>query len=1222
VKRFGGSLLALLLVLGVTLGGLFGTTAGSRWLLQRVPGMQVEGFAGHLAGRWQAERLSWQQGEQRVELLAPRFAWSPGCLLRLTLCIDELVAEDVQLHFPPGVEDTDGASFSLPDIRLPLALRVERIELGRVRLNEIEQLKGLQLRADWRGEGLDIHALHLRRADGELQLSGRLQPSGAWPLTLVGQAQLGLIEGQPWTLALRLDGELRDRLALTVDSRGYLDGTLSGYLQPLAEHLPATLRLQAEGFRATPELPDSLRLDAVELTASGDLQEGYRLLGNAELPGDGGVVRLALDGLLKASGATLEVLELDAGDGQYVRLHGQLDWQQALVGEANLAWRNFPWQRLYPLAEPPPVSLRELNAQLQYDDGAYLGHFESALSGPAGDFSLDSPLSGNLEVVHLPQLQLRAGQGAATGSLSVGFTDGVAWKANLQLSELDPSYWLAQLPGQLGGTLKSAGALRDDTLQAEAELDLAGQLRGQSSQLQLSAAGQGANWDVPRLDLRVGANRIHGSGRWSETLAGELRVQMPRLAQLWPGLGGRLDGLVQLAGSAAAPQGSARLNGQALAYQANQMERLRLDAALGEGERATLRLVADALQLGDNDMGNLQLDASGTRARHRAELRLDGPTLDFSAALEGGLQNADWQGRLLRAALQAHEQRWALQSPAAISRRADGRVELGAHCWLAAPASLCAEKQRLLPEPQLRYRLRDFPLNSLAGFFPEDFAWQGELNADLRLDLPEAGPNGELRIDAGAGVLRLREGEVWHDFPYRTLTLDSRLRPERIDSQLRFDGGELGEVDVSTRIDPRRAIKPLEGEFRLRGLDLAVARPFAPMIERLQGELNGSGRLAGSLQEPELRGELRLSGGEVAGSELPVTLEQLQVRLLIDGQRLRVDGDWRSGEQGHGALSGTLDWHAAPDLDLRLSGERLPVVVEPYADLEVDPALRISLAGDQLAIAGTLRVPRGAITVRALPPATVKVSEDARIVGTEQAPAQTPLAVKMDIDVEVGQERLRFSGFGLTADLAGRLHIGDNLDARGELNLNNGRYRAYGQRLTIRRAQLLFTGVLTQPYLYIEAIRTVQAHDVVAGLRITGSAEQPRVDVFSEPAMSQEQALSYLVLGRPLGADSGDSNLLAQAALGLGLAGSASITGGLAQRLGIEDFQLDTEGSGAATSVVASGRLSERLTLRYGVGVFEPSNTIALRYQLTRRLFLEAASGLASSLDLFYRRDF
>ena len=231
----------------------------------------------------------------------------------------------------------------------------------------------------------------------------------------------------------------------------------------------------------------------------------------------------------------------------------------------------------------------------------------------------------------------------------------------------------------------------------------------------------------------------------------------------------------------------------------------------------------------------------------------------------------------------------------------------------------------------------------------------------------------------------------------------------------------------------------------------------------------------------------------------------------------------------------------------------------------------------------------------------------------------TPLAVKMDIDVEVGQDRLRFSGFGLTADLAGYLHIGDNLDARGELQLKNGRYRAYGQRLTIRRAELLFTGVISQPFLNIEAIRRIDAENVIAGLRITGSAEQPRIDVFSEPAMSQEQALAYLVLGRPLGADTGDSNLLAQAALGLGLAGSSSITGGLAQRLGIQHFQLDT---GVGTSVVATGRLTERLALRYGVGVFEPSNTIALRYQLTRRIFLEAASGLASSLDLFYRRDF
>ncbi len=205
------------------------------------------------------------------------------------------------------------------------------------------------------------------------------------------------------------------------------------------------------------------------------------------------------------------------------------------------------------------------------------------------------------------------------------------------------------------------------------------------------------------------------------------------------------------------------------------------------------------------------------------------------------------------------------------------------------------------------------------------------------------------------------------------------------------------------------------------------------------------------------------------------------------------------------------------------------MVVDPYAQLEVEPDLKIGMAGQELAISGKVLVPRGDITIRQLPPSTVKVSDDAVIVGSEQ-PEQQPLKMKMDIDVEVGQDKLAFSGFGLSAELAGHLHIGDNLDTRGELNLNKGRYRAYGQRLTIRRARLFFAGPIDQPYLDIEAIRRVD--DVVAGLRLTGSAEQPTSAVFSEPAMSQEQALSYLVLGRPMSTGE-DSNMLGEAALAL-----------------------------------------------------------------------------------------
>ncbi|MBA1263368.1 translocation/assembly module TamB domain-containing protein [Stutzerimonas stutzeri] len=1214
--------LALVLLVVLALGVLLGTTAGGRWALGQVPGVQVEQFQGQLGSRWQAERLVWEQDGNRVEVTAPRLDWSPRCLLRMALCIEVLQASDIDLVFPPGSDEVASEPFSLPDIQLPLELRIERIEVGRVRLNAVEQLQSLQLRADWRRDGLDIRTLQLRREDLTLALAGRLRPDGDWPLELHGDAAIHPPEMPAWTLKIVVDGELREHLALAVQSQGYLDAALRGRISPLETDLPANLQLTVDGFKASPELPDALRLERLELSAQGNLDDGYRLAGDGSLQGEGGAVAIVLEALLDAAQVRVDTLRLDAGEKQRIDLSGQLGWTEGIRGQADLAWRDFPWRRLYPEVDEPPVALRRLDAQLQYDDGNYLGNFDAALTGPAGDFSLQSPVSGDLGIVHLPQLQLIAGQGRASGNLSLGFADGIDWNTTLTLSAFDPSYWVAELPGQLGGTLASRGALRDEALQAEARLDLAGTLRRQPLQLQLDANGKDAAWDVPRLELRLGDNHIQGSGRWAETLRADLQLALPRLAQLWPGLQGRLAGNLTLAGTPQAPQGELKLGGSSIALQDNRVEHLELSAAVGEGQRGQLRLSAGNLQAGDTELGDLQLAAEGTQQAHQATVQLKGGLLDLSLAVDGGLRGDDWRGRLRSAELQAEGQQWALRQPASLERLASGTFTLGAHCWMSGPATLCADNQRLLPDPQLRYRLRDFPLRSLASYLPDNLRWLGEVNADISLDLPAAGPSGNIRVDAGPGTLELRDGEQWLEFPYATLALTSELSPRSIDSHLRFEGGELGALELRLAIDPASEAKDIEGDFRLSALDLSVARPFVTVVDRLEGQLNGSGQLSGSLQQPWVRGELRLDGGEIAGSELPVSFEQLQIRALIDGEQLRIDGDWRSGEQGRGEIAGTLDWRDAPDLDIAVRGSHLPVIVEPYAELEIEPDLRLHLAGEKLAVSGKLSVPRGEIVVRELPPSTVTVSSDAQIVGEEAEEAQTPLAIHMDIDVEVGQERLRFSGFGLTADLAGYLHIGDDLDARGELNLNNGRYRAYGQRLTIRRAQLLFTGVLTQPFLNIEAIRRIEADNVTAGLRITGSAEQPRVDVFAEPAMSQEQALAYLVLGRPLGADTGDNNMLAQAALGLGLAGSASITGNVAQRLGIQDFQLDTEGSGDATSVVASGRLTDRLTLRYGVGVFEPANTVALRYQLTRRIFLEAASGLASSLDIFYRRNF
>ncbi|NMZ18588.1 translocation/assembly module TamB [Pseudomonas rhodesiae] len=1219
--KIAGLAVVAVLAIGVLTGwAILGTQAGSRWALARVPGLSVENFQGRLGGQWRADHLLWEQGSSRVELQAPTFAWSPACLLRMTLCIDRLEVEQVSLQFPPSGDEGSGP-IQLPDLKLPIALQLGEVRVGRLLFNGSEELKGLQLAAHWTAAGMQIDAVHLQRDDLVLDLSGLLQPSGDWPLTASGNLSLPYAPGgAPWTVALKVDGDLLKTLKLDADSSGYLPAKLSGELQPLAENLPAQLHITADGFKPSADLPDTLQLNQLDLTAKGDLSRGYQLQGKAVLPAEKGPVDLLLQGQVDAKGAQIAGLEINAGDKQNLKLSANLDWQQGFSADAKIAWLDFPWHRLYPLIDEPQVTLRTFNGEVAYKDGNYLGNLTADLDGPAGPFSVVTPFSGDLTQVFLPELKLSAGQGKAEGHLNLQFADGIAWDTALDLSALNPAYWVAELPGTLAGPLRSKGEFKNEQLKLNADLDLKGRLRGQTAVLAAKADGAGEQWTLANLDLRLGDNRIQGSGSLQQRLAGQIDIKLARLAQLWPQLRGQINGRLDVAGTLKAPQGKLGLKGQQLAFADNRLQAFSLDARLDSAQRAIIDLKGSGIQSGDTQVGTLTASAQGDIRQQKVQLDLAGPLVKLALALDGTLDKGNWRGRLASGDVQAGGQDWRLQSPAKIERLADGRLTFAAHCWVSGASSLCGEDQRLMPEPKLRYHLKQFPIDSLAAFLPKDFAWQGRLNADLQLDLPASGPKGVVSVDASGGTLRVKDKAQWLDFPYDTLKLETTLNPRRIDTQLNFHGGKLGELLLQAQINPLPKNKPITGQFSLMGLDLAVARPFVPMVEKLSGKLNGNGRISGGLLAPQVNGSVNLVGGEVSGPELPISLEGLNVQALIAGESVQLNGGWRSGKAGQGSLKGQIDWGQALAVDLHLQGAQLPVTVEPYAELEVAPDLTISLKNDRLAIAGKVQIPRGDIIVRELPPSTVKVSDDTVIIGSQTEEGKPPMAMAMDIDVVVGEDRLNFSGFGLTAKVQGQVHIGDNLDTRGELWLNDGRYRAYGQKLDVRRARLLFAGPLDQPYLDIEAIR--KTDDVTAGIRLSGSAEQPTTQIFSEPAMSQEQALSYLVLGRPLSTTGEDNNMLAQAALGLGLMGSAGVTSDIANKLGIRDFDLDTQGSGNNTAVVASGKITEKLSLRYGVGVFEPANTIALRYLLSKKVYLEVASGVASSLDIFYKRDF
>ena len=132
------------------------------------------------------------------------------------------------------------------------------------------------------------------------------------------------------------------------------------------------------------------------------------------------------------------------------------------------------------------------------------------------------------------------------------------------------------------------------------------------------------------------------------------------------------------------------------------------------------------------------------------------------------------------------------------------------------------------------------------------------------------------------------------------------------------------------------------------------------------------------------------------------------------------------------------------------------------------------------------------------------------------------------VTVKLG-EKIKITGYGLDATVTGQLAVreapGEPTTGSGQLTVA-GRYKAYGQDLTIEEGRLLFAGTpLDNPRLSIVAMREID-DDLSTGLRIAGSAKRPIITVVSDPNVGEADALSYLVTGRSLsdvGSASGSS---------------------------------------------------------------------------------------------------
>ncbi len=535
------------------------------------------------------------------------------------------------------------------------------------------------------------------------------------------------------------------------------------------------------------------------------------------------------------------------------------------------------------------------------------------------------------------------------------------------------------------------------------------------------------------------------------------------------------------------------------------------------------------------------------------------------------------------------------------------------------------------PDLEAELRLEDFYARSQTGTITRG----GLLGTLSALVADDSTLTGELRVVPSGVEFAYVEAGAFERIMLDTTALEVRAGADGVTGglQLAFadtSGRTLGTFAGSFRLPDLRRIgrpladEPLEASLQAEVSDLAFAEAFSPEIDSLAGRLDLDVRMAGTVGDPSWTGGLHLRDGAMRLPLLGALYREIRLDAVgtPDGD-VQVDGRAAAG-RGEATLTGTTPVRSTSERPGRLEirGRDFEVMNTAEIHAIVAPELDVTLIADTIDVRGTVNVPLARMQLTEIPEFAVPPSDDVVFVG-ESLAAQAARPIRAEVEVVLG-DSVSFSGFNFDAELDGALVILETpmrpTRASGAIIIEQGQYKAYGQDLSVSQGRVQFAGgPVDNPALSIRASRTAD-DGTVAGLQIGGTLKSPIVTIWSEPSMSQNSALHYIVTGRAPGEGSGaDGSLLSRAASSLGLRGSNVLASSLGQGFGLDDARIESDGGFHEASFVAGTYLSPSLYVSYGIGLFDPISTLRLRYLLSKKWTLQAETGADTGADLLYR---
>ncbi len=881
------------------------------------------------------------------------------------------------------------------------------------------------------------------------------------------------------------------------------------------------------------------------------------------------------------------------------------------------------------------VKINDIMKNLSWEGNLFVRDFNTAkLNRTWPEMVLSGDVSGHGSETNanISSLAVSMLDGIVTGRGSISWEPEISWALNIESKSLNPGIRWPEWQGLMDVTVRTEGQYEKGVLTVKPSLVFGeGRLRDRQFKVQAKLSVADSQLDLSSLEVSSGGSRLSVSGKVADTWSLKWRVHISDAGDLIPQVKGVIEGNGSVTSSRSYPVIKGNINGKEVSYDNYVVESINavLDVDTKDERESLLDISVTNVAIGEQNINTVSLKGSGLVSSHSISMDATMNSKSMALFITGAYQGRVWTGLVNSVMLDAGKfGNWSIREPASLSVSAD-KASSELLCAVSNGTNLCFKASWDRAEGvRGRLSLANFSLSTVKAIFPSSVLIEGSINGDGEISYtPEGMMSGNVSLIMPSGKLYYQADDEPIDILLGKSRVDIILNERALDANAEITFSGRGHIQGGISLPgfvsgiTAAADQQIIGHFaaELNNLDLIPA--FVHHVNKTSGSVAAHIKINGTLSETAITGDMILQDGETDIPDLGLKLRDFNLTLKGDERgTFTIEGRLSSGS-GHIAIHGTVGLHKqkAPSADLRIQGENFEAVKIPGTWILASPDFYLRVEDKMINFAGSVRIPQARVEPHDISDAVLP-SKDVTVVDVPVSEKEAGWSVTGKLKLSLG-DNVRFRGYGLTCRVTGGMDLAEQpgkvTQGHGEFQVVEGRYKAYGQDLTIEKGQLIFAGLIDDPGLDIRAFRKIK--DVTAGVNVQGTLKTPELHIYSVPTMDESDALSYILFGRPMRHLSGsEGNRLYGAALSAGLSAGGFVAKKIGAAFGLEDVEIEKGEAPEQATLFIGKYLSPRLYISYGIGLFEPVSTIRLRYDLTRRLQVQTEYGLESGGDVLY----